>query len=63
MIGTPKSVSANNSILVQSEDRKVFSKKDFKIVSKKKPSKSQFENLIFPYSLHSYLMCNIEYRE
>ena len=38
--------SINNSMLIQSEDNKIFSKKDFKIVSKKKPTKSQFENLI-----------------
>ena len=30
--------SINNSILIQSEDNKIFSKKDFKIVSKKKPT-------------------------
>ena len=39
--------SINNSMLIQSKDNKIFSKKDFKIVSKKKPTKSQFENLIF----------------
>src|SRR5210317_433322 len=42
-----KFTSANQDILTQSEDNKVFTKKDFKVVSKKKPSKSQFDNLIF----------------
>ena len=53
-----KFYSANNIILVQSEDRKVFSKKDFKIVSKKKPSKSQFENLIFAFNVCRYTKSN-----
>ena len=33
-----KFTSANDNILVQSEDIKMFKKNDFKIVSKKKPS-------------------------
>ena len=31
--------SANHSILVQTEDKQIFSKKSFKVVSKKKPNK------------------------
>ena len=37
-------------ILLQTEDKKIFSKKDFKIVSKRKPNNFQFENLIFAFS-------------
>ena len=43
--------SIENSVLFQSEDGKTFSKKDFKIVSKKKPSKSVFDNLIFAFNV------------
>jgi len=50
--------SLNNSILVQSEDKKNFTKKDFKIVSKKKPTKSQFENLIFAFNICRYVKSN-----
>ena len=50
--------SINNSMLVQSEDNKLFSKKDFKIVSKKKPTKSQFENLIFAFNVCRYVKSN-----
>ncbi len=50
--------SANESILVQSEDKKIFTKNDFKIVSKKKPSKSQFDNLIFAFNICRYVKSN-----
>ena len=50
--------SLNNSILVQSEDNKIFSKNDFKIVSKKKPNKSQFDNLIFAFNVCRYVKSN-----
>ena len=43
--------SVNDAILVQSEDKKLFSKKDFKIVSKRKPNKFQFDNLIFAFNI------------
>ena len=43
--------SMNNSMLIQSEDNQIFSKKNFKIVSKKKPNKSQFDNLIFAFNV------------
>ena len=45
-------------MLTQSEDNKIFSKKDFKIVSKKKPTKSQFENLIFAFNVCRYVKSN-----
>ncbi len=48
----------NNSMLMQSEDIKIFSKKDFKIVSRKKPSVSQFNNLIFAFNVCRYVKSN-----
>ncbi len=39
--------SANENMLTQSEDLKKFNIKDFKIVSKRKPSVSQVKNLLF----------------
>ena len=50
--------SANENILIQSEDKKSFVKKDFKVVSKKNPSKSQFENLIFAFNICRYVKSN-----
>ena len=50
--------SINNSILIQSEDNKIFSKKDFRVVSKKKPSSSQFNNLIFAFNICRYVKSN-----
>ena len=50
--------SANENILIQSEDKKVFTKKDFKIVSKKKPSKSQFDDLVFAFNICRYVKSN-----
>jgi phosphoribosylaminoimidazolecarboxamide formyltransferase / IMP cyclohydrolase len=50
--------SVNDSILVQSEDQKIFSKKDFKVVSKKKPTKTQFDNLIFAFNVCRYVKSN-----
>ena len=50
--------SVNDSILIQSEDKKIFSKKDFKIVSKKKPTKTQFNNLIFAFNVCRYVKSN-----
>ena len=50
--------SINNSMLVQSEDKEIFSKKNFKVVSKKKPSKSQFEDLMFAFNVCRYVKSN-----
>ena len=50
--------SANENILVQSADKKKFKKNDFKIVSKKKPSKSQFNDLIFAFNVCRYVKSN-----
>ena len=50
--------SFNNSILVQSEDQRKFSVKDFNIVSKKKPTKSQINNLLFAFNVCRYVKSN-----
>ena len=50
--------SINDSMLIQSEDKKEFLRKDFKIVSKKKPSKSQLDNLIFAFNICRYVKSN-----
>ena len=50
--------SANEYILTQSEDLKKFSIKDFKIVSKNKPTKSQLKNLIFAFNICRYVKSN-----
>ena len=50
--------SANESILTQTEDVKKFNIKDFKIVSKKKPNKSQLKNLIFAFNVCRYVKSN-----
>ena len=50
--------SISNSMIVQTEDNKIFSKNNFKVVSKKKPSKSQFNNLIFAFNICRYVKSN-----
>jgi phosphoribosylaminoimidazolecarboxamide formyltransferase/IMP cyclohydrolase len=50
--------SANEYILAQSEDLKRFDIKDFKVVSKKKPSKSQLRDLIFAFNVCRYVKSN-----
>ena len=50
--------SVNSSVLVQSEDKQIFSKKNFKIVSKKKPSKYQLKNLVFAFNICRYVKSN-----
>jgi len=50
--------SANDSFLTQSEDLEKFNIKNFEIVSKKKPSKSQFRNLIFAFNVCRYVKSN-----
>ena len=56
--GIMKFNSANSSILVQTEDKQSFSKKNFKVVSKRRPSKSQFDNLIFAFNICRYVKSN-----
>ena len=50
--------SSNEAILAQSEDVQKFSIKDFKIVSKKKPNKSQLKDLIFAFNVCRYVKSN-----
>ena len=50
--------SNNNSLLIQSDDQKIFSKKDFKVVSKNKPTRSQFENLVFAFNICRFVKSN-----
>ena len=50
--------SANEAILTQSEDINKFNIKDFRIVSKKKPTKLQFKNLIFAFNVCRYVKSN-----
>ena len=50
--------SANEAILTQSEDINKFNIKDFKIVSKKKPTKLQLKNLIFAFNICRYVKSN-----
>ncbi|MBD1174446.1 bifunctional phosphoribosylaminoimidazolecarboxamide formyltransferase/IMP cyclohydrolase [Pelagibacterales bacterium SAG-MED01] len=50
--------STSDSILIQSEDINQISKKEFKIVSKNQPSKSQFDNLIFAFNICRYVKSN-----
>ena len=50
--------SFDNTFLVQQDDNQIFSKDNFKIVSRKKPNKSQFEDLIFAFSVCRYVKSN-----
>ena len=50
--------SVNESILTQSEDIEKYNIKNFKIVSKKKPNKSQLKNLIFAFNVCRYVKSN-----
>ena len=50
--------SIDNFTLLQSDDLKKFSKKDFKIVSKKKPNPEQFKNLIFAFDVCRHVKSN-----
>ena len=50
--------SLNEAILVQSEDVQSFTKENFYIVSKIKPSKSQMNNLIFAFNVCRFVKSN-----
>jgi len=54
----PKFSSSNESFLTQSEDIEKFNIKNFKVVSKKKPNKSQLKNLIFAFNVCRYVKSN-----
>ena len=53
-----KFLSANEEILVQSEDMNKFNIKNFKVVSKKKPSSQQIKNLIFAFNICRFVKSN-----
>jgi len=53
-----KHMSVNNEILIQSEDLKKFNSKNFKIVSKRKPSAKDMKNLIFAFNVCRYVKSN-----
>jgi phosphoribosylaminoimidazolecarboxamide formyltransferase/IMP cyclohydrolase len=44
--------------LIQTEDVKKFSNKDFKIVSKRKPTSKQMKSLIFSFNICRYVKSN-----
>ena len=50
--------SSNNAILLQNEDMIKFDKKNFKIVSKIKPTSEQMKNLIFAFNVCRYVKSN-----
>ena len=49
--------SRNETLLFQEYDKKKFIKKDFKIVSKRKPNKNQLNDLIFAFFMTIYRVC------
>ena len=51
-------ISSNEELLVQREDFRKFNIKDFKIVSKKKPTLKQMKNLIFAFNICRYVKSN-----
>ena len=51
-------VSVNEELLVQSEDIKKFNIKEFKVVSKIKPSIQQMKDLIFAFNICRYVKSN-----
>ncbi len=53
-----KFVSSNQNIMVQSEDLNLFSNKNFKIVSKRKPTSKQLKDLIFAFNVCRYVKSN-----
>ena len=53
-----KYLSMGNEILIQSEDQKKFTAKDFRIVSKRKPSVKEMKNLIFAFNICRYVKSN-----
>ena len=47
-----------NSILIQTSDNNLFSKENFKVVSKKKPSSAMLKNLIFAFNVCRFVKSN-----
>jgi len=50
--------SDNNAVLIQSNDNQIFLKNNFDIVSKRKPNKSQFDDLLFAFNVCRYVKSN-----
>ncbi len=53
-----KFISFNQDILVQSEDLNIFTNKNFKVVSKRKPTSKQLKDLIFAFNICRYVKSN-----
>ena len=53
-----KFISSNQETLIQSEDLKKFTAKNFNIVSKKKPSQNIMKNLLFAFNIARYVKSN-----
>ena len=53
-----KFVSLNKNIMIQSEDLNIFTKKNFKVVSKRKPTSKQLKDLIFAFNVCRYVKSN-----
>ncbi len=53
-----KFLSLNKDIMIQSEDLNLFSKKNFRIVSKRKPTSKQLKDLIFAFNICRYVKSN-----
>ncbi|MDB2358510.1 bifunctional phosphoribosylaminoimidazolecarboxamide formyltransferase/IMP cyclohydrolase [Candidatus Pelagibacter bacterium] len=51
-------VSTNEELLIQTEDLSKFNKRDFKVVSKKKPNSKQMKSLIFAFNVCRYVKSN-----
>tara|TARA_B100002019_G_C21256779_1_gene594323 strand:- start:280 stop:1815 length:1536 start_codon:yes stop_codon:yes gene_type:complete len=55
---TIKFHSFDDAILLQTEDKRIFSKKNFRFVSKKKPNNLEIDNLIFAFNICRYVKSN-----
>ena len=53
-----KFISFNQNIMIQTEDLNSFSKENFKVVSKKKPTSKQLKDLIFAFNVCRYVKSN-----
>ena len=51
-------LSCNQEIIMQSEDLNLFTKKNFKIVSKRRPTSKQLKDLIFAFNVCRYVKSN-----
>ncbi len=53
-----KFASFNQEVLFQSEDLKLFTSKNFKVVSKKKPNSEQLKDLLFAFNICRHVKSN-----